>query len=184
MGIDKHEKKRVHGILSASYQKNNEAEKTLSKQGYKLDKQLSGNRSKVFVDSNGKAHVVHRGTQNLGDVWTDAMITAGLGKYTKRVKHSKKVYKQAQDKYKQKDVNTYGHSLGGYLAENSGNKTGKVTTFNKAASLSGKRVKNKNQHDIRTHNDVVSMFTKKHKGQTQLRGNRNILKSHSVDSLK
>lgn len=178
--IDKAEKARVHGIMSASYERNRDAEKRLAAQGYTLDKQLSGRRAKVFVDPNGKASVVYRGTQNAGDVLSDIALSVGLGKYTNRVKHSKKVYKQTQQKYGHHDVDTYGHSLGGYLAENVGNKSGQVTTFNKA-SIGSKP--GKNQIDIRTNTDLISMMTPKHKGLVEMKGSSNPLKSHSVDSL-
>jgi hypothetical protein len=175
------EKKRIHAILSSSYQDNKKASETLAKHGYTLDNSLSGQRAKVFTDQNGKAHVVYRGTQNGGDVLTDIALTLGQGKKTNRVKHSKKVYKQAQEKYGHQDVDTYGHSLGGYLAENSGNNKGKIVTFNKASI--GEKAK-PNQVDIRTKNDVVSMFTPKHKNLIEINGNKNVLKSHSVDVLK
>lgn len=179
--INQAEKAHLHGVLSASYQRNKDAEKTLSQQGYTLDRDLSGRRAKVFHDQNGKAHVVYRGTQNVGDAVTDLAFGMGLGKYTSRAKHSKKVYKQAQEKYGHKDVSTYGHSLGGYLAETSASKNANVTTFNKAAK--GDKVRNPNQVDVRTKHDVVSAMTPTHKGSVQIKGSKDPLKAHALDAL-
>lgn len=174
------DKKRLHTILKSSYQDNKNAEVSLKEKGYTLDKELSGQRAKVFTDPHGRPHVVYRGTQNKHDVMTDVALMLSLGKYTSRVKHTKKVHKQVEKKYGQ-PVNTYGHSLGGYLAENAGAK-GEVVTFNKASA--GDKKKNLNQFDVRTHNDVVSLMTPKGgTRQLTIKGAFNPLTSHSVDSL-
>ena len=127
--------------LDSSYQTNDDARKVLASQGLKLDTSLSGQRAKVYVDDQGLATVAYRGTNNKKDVITDGLIMAGLGRYTNRVKHSKKVMKEAQNKYGD-NTRAVGHSLGGYLAENSGAK-GRVTTYNKLAT--GRNTHNKKQ---------------------------------------
>ena len=167
--------------LDASYKDNETAKSMLSKQGFSLDEQLSGKRAKVFLDAKGQPTVSFRGTKTKKDMVTDALIMAGLGKYTKRVKHSKKVIKEVEAKYKQPS-GAIGHSLGGYLAENSGAK-GKIVTYNKAAT--GRNKHNKNQTDIRTNKDLVSILTKK-KGNNVTLGSKswNPLTAHSTKSLK
>ena len=167
--------------LDASYQDNNQAKRTLAKQGFTLDEQLSGQRAKVFVDPSGKPVVSYRGTSNKKDVITDALIMAGLGKHTKRVKHSKKVMREVEKKYNQ-PAGAIGHSLGGYLAENSGAK-GKIVTYNKAAT--GRKIKNKNQTDIKTNKDLVSILTRKKKNNVTLKSKSwNPFTAHSTKSLK
>lgn len=167
--------------LDASYQDNDTAKKTLSKQGLKLDEQLSGKRAKVFVNAEGKPTVSFRGTNNKRDIITDALIMGGLGKYTNRVKHSKKVIKEVENKYNQPS-GAIGHSLGGYLAENSGAK-GNITTYNKLAT--GMNKKNKKQTDIRTNKDIASILTRKSRNNVELRSkSNNPFISHSTKSLK
>jgi hypothetical protein len=167
--------------LDASYQTNAEAKKTLSKQGFKMDEELSGKRAKVFVNGEGKPIVSFTGTHNRHDVITDAMVMAGLGKFTKRLKHSKKVIRDVKNKYGT-GPQAIGHSLGGYLAENSGAKD--VVTYNKLA-LPFTQQKNKRQTDIRTNKDLVSVLTKSKRNNVTLNSKSwNPFVSHSTKSLK
>lgn len=168
-------------ILKSSYQSNRDAEKELAQKGFTLDKELSGQRAKVFTSPSGKPHIVYRGTQNRHDVLTDAALALRMGRFTNRAKHTQMVNKQVEKKYG-RPAAAYGHSLGGWLAENSGAKGG-VVTFNKASN--GSKVHNKNQVDVRTHNDPVSMLTPKGgTHQIQIRGKKNLLKTHSYESLR
>jgi hypothetical protein len=168
--------------INASYKKNDEAKQILAEQGFSLDDQLSGQRAKVFLNPEGKPVVAFRGTKNKHDMVTDALIMAGLGKYTKRVKHSKKVMKEVEAKYN-KPATAIGHSLGSYLAENSGNH-GKIITYNKLA-LPYTQPNNKNQVDIRTSNDLASIMTRPRKGNITLKSKSwNPFTSHSTKSLK
>ena len=167
--------------LDASYQTNEKAKKTLSDQGFVMDEQLSGKRAKVFLDGKGKPVVSFTGTHNRHDVITDAMIMAGLGKFTKRLKHSKKVIKDVKNKYGQ-GPQAIGHSLGGYLAENSGAKD--VVTYNKLALPFTQR-KNPFQTDIRTNKDLVSVLTKSKRNNVTLNSKSwDPFVSHSTKSLK
>lgn len=171
---------QLHSALKSTYQDNKTADKMLKKQGYTLDKQLSGKRAKVFVDENGQAYVAHKGTQSIQDVFTD--IGYAFGKRgSKRLDHAKKVRKQAEEKYGV--VNSLGHSLGGHLAERSGNTQGKVITYNKASN--GYKQNNPNQIDIRQSLDIpVSFLTPKNKNNVTLRSKSlNPLKEHKTDSL-
>ena len=144
-------------VLSSTYKDNKTAQKDLKGKGFTLDKDLSGKRAKVFVDDKtGQAYVAHRGTNSIQDVFTDAGLLFGI-KDGKRIRHAKQVRQQAQEKYG--SINSLGHSLGGYLAENSGNKNGTVITYNKASI--GEVKENPNQFDIRTQRDLVSILTPK-----------------------
>ena len=167
--------------LKSTYQDNNKAEKELKAKGYTLDKSLSGQRAKVFVDDEtGQAYVAHRGTKGAQDYITDAKLMMGI-KDSKRLKHAQHVRQQAENKYG--SVDSIGHSLGGYVAENSGNKKGKVITFNKASI--GDKNRNSNQTDIRTSNDIISFLTPKHKNNITLKiKTNNPLKEHPTKVLK
>ena len=171
-------------VLKASYEPNKKAKKTLAKSGFELDKKLSGQRAKVFTDRVGRGNVSFRGTNNLHDVATDLSIGVGLLPITKRFKHTKKVMRQAQQKYG--DVNTMSHSLGGILSERSGAR-GNIITYNKASlgDKSSKRKKGR-QTDIRTKGDIVSVLTPAHSSNITLENNKPhyILKMHGLGHLK
>mgnify|MGYP003640566415 CR=1 FL=1 len=165
--------------IQASYQTNNDAKETLKKQGFKLDESLSGQRAKVYTNEQGKPHIAFRGTNNKSDVVTD--IKSFLGIKNKRLEHSKKVAKDVEKKYG-RPATAIGHSLGGFLAENSG-VHGEVVTYNKLAT--GRTKKNDKQTDIRTKNDLASILTQKKKKNVTLKSKSvNPLVSHSTKSLK
>jgi hypothetical protein len=149
--------KEAKKFFSTSYlSQKNAAKKHENTHTY--DYNLSNMDSKVFVDKvTGKPTIVHRGTQNLRDVGTDLAIGLGLGKYTKRVKDAKRLTKKVENKYGQ-SANAVGHSLGGYLAENS-DAHGNITTLNKAVGIAdiGTKKNSKRQIDIHVKNDLIGL---------------------------
>lgn len=173
-------------ILEASYQPNREAKETLEKEGYKLDTDLSTRENKVFIDAEGKPSIAFRGTVSKKDVFSDVLLGLGLSHLDPRQKQSTNLVKMVEEKYK-KAPDVYGHSLGGALAEKSGT-SGKITTFNKgvAPSLSQIfRTTPSNQEDIRTKNDLVSMFGMFQGGKKKtLEGDKDLLKTHSIRQLR
>jgi len=178
----------IKPILDASYQPKKLAAKTLAKQGYKLDKKLSTNESKVFIDGEGNPNIAFRGSKTVKDfLFSDALVGLGGSRYDPRFTEAKALTKRVEAKYG-KPADVFGHSLGGTLAEASG-ASGKITTFNKGVGYGdiGKSIP-KNQTDIRTRNDVVSALalTQKHDGdlvnlKTSLL--QNPVKAHSLDNL-
>lgn len=161
------EKDNVKTLMKASYQSAKDARNTLRDAGYTLDQQLSNINTKVFTDQMGKPHITFRGSVRATD-WLrdDPLIALGLGKYAPRVKDAQRVTKLVESKYGQK-ADVFGNSLGGALAERSG-AGGKIVTHNKAVALTdiGKTI-GKNQIDIRSIQDPVSVLslTQKHKGR-------------------
>jgi hypothetical protein len=143
-------------LLKVSYKKDKKLKSSLDKD-YNYDQELSNSNTKVWVDKEtGKPVIVHRGTKTIGDLGTDILVGLGLGKYSSRVKQVKKTTKKVEEKYKQA-ADTVGHSLGGYLAENSGSH-GDVITYNKANMLIPKPKRTKeNQLDIYTEGDIVGL---------------------------
>jgi hypothetical protein len=178
----KHHTSNVKKFLNNSYS----AKHKTKIGGYTIDKHLSGKRAQVYKDSSGKAVVVHRGTQGIHDMITDAKASLGFSN-NKRFKHAKKIQRQAEAKYGSSNTTTMGHSLGGLLAERSANKKSKVVTLNKAG-LPGDRNKKikSNQIDIRTSGDLVSHLTRNQKGGKKITiksTTKNPLKEHTTNVL-
>ena len=161
------EKDNVKTLLKASYQSAKDARNTLRDAGYTLDQQLSNINTKVFTDQMGKPHITFRGSVRAIDwIRDDPLIAMGYGKFAPRVQEAQRITKQVEAKYGQ-PASVFGNSLGGALAEKSGAR-GKIVTHNKAMSISdiGKTIP-KNQIDIRSLQDPVSVLalTQKHKGR-------------------
>jgi hypothetical protein len=172
-----HELKKV---LNSSY----EANPTDATRNLKVDKELSGKRTKVFHDADtGQTVVAHRGTASIQDVGTDLGLAVGFR--GKRFAHAKKVQKQAEKKYGTTQLDTVGHSLGGIVAEEVGKN---VITFNKAV-VDPTRRNLKNQTDVKTSDDPVSVLNrfssnKAHVIPSQKFNPLNPFKEHTVTTLK
>jgi hypothetical protein len=149
---------KLNSLLKASYKNNDEAGKIADKNGYKIDRELSTNQHKVFVDGRGNPNVIYRGTQTVNDVLTDGALAFGMIKNTTRFDQSKKLMDNVKSKYQNKYITTAGHSLGGSLAESVGGD--KVVTVNKGAGIDNLLKKRKsNQTDIRAGGDLVSALS-------------------------
>jgi hypothetical protein len=175
-----HELKKV---LNSSY----EANPTDATRNLKVDKELSGKRTKVFHDADtGQTVVAHRGTASIQDVGTDIGLAVGFR--GKRFAHAKKVQKQAEKKYGTEKLDTVGHSLGGIVAEEVGGNSKNVITFNKAV-VNPNRRNLKNQTDVKTSADPVSVLNrfssnKAHVIPSQKFNPLNPFKEHTVTTLK
>jgi hypothetical protein len=154
---------------------------------FKVDKDLSGKRTKIFHNSKtGQTVVAHRGTASIQDVGTDLGLAVGFR--GKRFKHAKKVQKQAEDKYGTENLDTVGHSLAGVIAEEVGKNSRNVITMNKAV-VNPTRRNLKNQTDIKTSNDPVSALNrfsnnKAHVIPSQKFNPLKPFKEHTVTTLK
>ncbi len=164
---------------------------------WKRDMELSSDTAHVY--SNGqRAVVAHRGTEGTLDDWGNNLKYATTGevgyKQTDRFKESKDVQKSAEDKYGADNVTTIGHSQGGLLAELLGKNSREIITVNKATSPFSDNTGGKNQYDIRSECDKVSMFRdpfkKQRKNDTVIKGKKNFLgqckdsvAEHSYDIL-
>ena len=71
------------------------------------------------------------------------------------------MYRKGRRKYGQNNISTIGHSQGGLLAELLGKNSHEIITVNKATSPFSDNSGGKNQHDIRSDCDKVSMFKTK-----------------------
>jgi hypothetical protein len=173
-------------LLEASYSGIEEVE------GFSIDKSISSKTSKVYVHPSGQVVVAHKGTSGVLD-WGNNISYALLGdtgyKLTPRFKEAKKVQQNAEKKYGEKNVTTIGHSQGAYQAQLLGEKSREIITLNKATrpqELIHGSSKKKNQYDVRSSGDLVSLF----RNPLQLKNDKTInelgnpLKSHSTNVLK
>eukprot|EP01040_Poterioochromonas_malhamensis_P000306 gene306-323_t len=128
--------------------------------GYELDPELSGNRVQVYHNPQTNHTVVnHRGTQGVQDWMTDFRLALLNDKSSKRFKYSKQQQQLAEQKYKDADITTIGHSLGAKVAEDANKNKHEQITLNGATTAFdiGKKVPD-NQVNIRTTLDPVSVL--------------------------
>jgi hypothetical protein len=174
-------------LVKASYQSQRDA-KILLGDRYSPDTALSSMNTKVFVDNKTKKPVIlHRGTVTAGDVFNDGLLAVGLGRFSGRNKQAKRLTKKVEAKYNA-PATAIGHSLGGWLAERSGNK-GDTLTYNKAVGLGdiGTKKNSNRQFDVRTKGDIVSGlgFTQSANKETLDNKNffKNALTAHGSENL-
>lgn len=177
----------LKSFLSGSYKPSKQQQHNID--GYIRDNTLSGKRATVYHNPNTNETIVtHKGTQSIQDWGTNLLSSVGMAGNTTRMKHAKKIQKQAEDKYGRDNVITTGHSLGAKLAETVGQNSKEVITYNKPTTLEniGKKIANK-QTDIRTHNDPVSLLHGYQRNTKNIHtidsGTYNPLIAHNTDQL-
>jgi hypothetical protein len=141
-------------LFQASYDNPLEAEKRLSKYGYKYQSDLSSPESKVFLDPQDNPVILHRGTHRAADVGTDVKSVL-FGQEGRRTREARELTTKVKQKYN-KPVKAVGTSLGGFLAEQSG--ADEVLTYNKAVRPTDIfKQRKSSQTDIRTNKDIISL---------------------------
>jgi len=157
---------------------------------YEIDKELSGQRAKVYKKKGtNEAVIVHRGTKGLIDVANDVKLALGMDiSKSKRVQYAKNIQQKAEQKYGSQNVSTVGHSLGSQISSQVGQNSKEIINLNKAVVPQdlGKSISNK-EINIRSQGDVISSllpFTK-NKGKVITINNttRNPLTEHSTNIL-
>lgn len=172
----------LHRLLKASYAKD-----TSNVGDYVADHELSSPNTRVYLHrQTKKPYIVHRGSKTLGDWAQNGLIAAGLGRLAPRVRNARKITEQTEAKYGA-PASAFGHSLGGYLAENSG-ASGEVQTYNKYVPGGDIRKQLKpNQTDYHTSHDVVSALARTQHGANRVLidggKSKGIRGAHSVDRL-
>ena len=149
---------------------------------------LSTNDTKVYYDPLKKQPIiVHRGTTNsLNDYISDGLIAIGAGKLSPRYWTARRMTHKVEKKYGKKAAQ-YGHSLGGWLAENAASKNAQVYTYNKHALGYAGVTTNPNQVDVRTRKDIVSFPSLFRPGSDRIievpTKETNPITAHYLDSL-
>lgn len=141
-------------IFQASYDNPLDAEKRLSKYGYKFQSELSSPESKVFLTEKDEPIILHRGTHRAED-WGTNVKSVLFGQEGRRTKQSREITKKVREKYG-KPVTAYGTSLGGALAEQSG--ADNVVTYNTAIRTPDIfKPRKSTTTSIRTDKDIISL---------------------------
>lgn len=151
--------------------------------------QYSDLRTAIYKNKNTNEIVVsNRGTYDLKDVGTD--IKAFLDNKDNRLKSYKNLISRIKNDYPNSYIISIGHSLGGLVARQDPS-VDEILTFNKPTMLREMfRKQPKNQYEVRSTNDPVSILSK-YKLYRRNRGNNitfdsqtnNPLKAHSLSSL-
>lgn len=177
----------VSQFVEESYKKPKEASKQIGE--YKLDKDLSTRKAKVYHDpKTNKTIVANRGTTGTLSDWTNNLrygtdLATGniFNLYNKsdRMKQAEKVQKEAIKKYGKVDTNI-GHSQSGIITRelNKQGLTNEVININPASFFEKPK---KNEKTYRSKYDPVSIFSR---GAKTLKGPINPLKAHSSSFLK
>jgi predicted esterase YcpF (UPF0227 family) len=176
--------KSLQSLLDASYKKKEEAPSQVN--GYNYDRDLSTDKTKVYVHPESKHTVVaHRGTNGISDWGNNAVyaLTGRAGyKTTNRYKDAKKVHEAAEQKYGKENISSIGHSQGGLLARMLGSNNKEVIAFNPAYHPFGgssEKIK-ENEHIIRHPNDIISIGLARNKAVQQI---KNPIKSKSRSDI-
>jgi hypothetical protein len=174
-------------MLEASYKTPEEAEDIGKVYGLVFDNDLSNENTYVYYDMETRFPLItHRGSTTLLD-WTvsDVLILTGLQHIVMpRVSIAREIVRKTEEKYR-KASDGYGHSLGGFVAEQAGHK-GFILTYNKAAGFGDirKKIRNPKQIDYRNQLDIVSLLSETQETQIKyIENKQGILSSHSLDIL-
>ena len=150
---------KIRDLIQASYSRNTPAKEIGNKYGMRLDSSLSNAEQKVYVDRRNRPTIAYTGSRKVGDWMTNALLATGLQGLSSRFRGAKDLAEKVRAKYN-KPLTIIGHSLGGSLAEYAGGKGDKIVTLDKGVGLSGiGKTIGKNQTDIRTSNDPVSVLS-------------------------
>jgi hypothetical protein len=170
--------KDLSTLLKETYRKGKGANEDVG--DYKIDKELSTGRAKVYYNpTSGKTVVAHRGSTNLQDWKENLNYALGIERKGKAYKKSKAVQEAAEKKYGVNNLETIGHSKGALHAERLGQK-GLVQTLNKPVNIRDMgRVVGKNQIDYKSSRDPVSILRRFQKGESA-----NVIKSKTFNPLK
>jgi hypothetical protein len=183
---------KIRDLIQASYSRNTPAKEIGNKYGMRLDSSLSNAEHKVYVDRKNRPTVAFTGSRKVGDWGTNLLLGLGLEKYSTRFRDSKKLMEDVRKKYSA-PATILGHSLAASITEYVGGKKDKLITVDKGVGLSGiGKTIPKNQTDIRTSNDPVSLLsnTQKNLGKKIVikdKKNFNFLDAHNykyLDKLK
>lgn len=128
---------------------------------FKIDPELSTNRSKVYVNPSGKVVIANQGSKGVKD-WAinNPMLLLGQYKKTQRYKDIKDTQKKANAKYGKSNIEVVTHSQSGQaarqLAKEGLTAPNQSTTLNPA--IIGRKPKGVKVY--RSSGDIVSAFTK------------------------
>ena len=154
-------------FLEASYKPQQEASAQLAKKGFTYDEESSTMERKIFIDKEGNPYIAYRGSTRASD-WLGNLYSGITGttdpKMRKQLEETGTILKK---KYAGKEPTFYGHSRGGLTSEKAGEKYGgKVYTYNKAVIEPFKKIR-KEQTDIRTTSDIISLPSAFQRGGTK-----------------
>lgn len=148
--------KTLKGMIINGYDDN----KKETIDGYKIDKDLSGDRVQVYYNpSLNHAVINHRGTKGFKDIITDINMTLFNNKSSKRFEHSKDITNKAKEKYLEAQFSHIGHSLGAELAHQANKDNDEMIKYNGVVlPYDFFRKQNKKEHRIRTEIDPISLL--------------------------
>jgi len=170
--------KETNQFVSASYAKKKDAQKVGD---YKLDKELSTKKNKVYVNPKTKKVVVaNAGTSSSSDWLNNVGLVTGTSKSTQRYKDVEKTQKKAIKKYGKENITNVGHSQSGSHVNEMAKKglVKDAVVVNPALTKADKHVQ-----VVRSSGDVVSALSSGKRKKTIKSESFNPLTEHSADIL-
>jgi hypothetical protein len=148
----------LYDLLNQSYIEKDGRSKHIG--DYIYDNELSNDESMVYHNPNeNKLLIGFRGTNNLDDLQTDALLAVGQLRSTDRYKRSNNTYREAKNKYKGSKTTLIGHSMGSSLSSAIGDDDDLIISLNKGTTIFGNSTKTKkNEKSYKVDNDLVNNF--------------------------
>lgn len=180
--------KHLKSLLNQSYKSKKNDDPEIDNK-FKLDNDLSTDKTKVYTTDDNQIVIANRGTSDFRDVISDIKLAFGFK--DKRFKEAKEVLEKVKSKYQGIPITTIGHSLGARVAEELGDdeQIKEVITLNKPTTpldLFKKNKKTDKQYDIRTKKDLVSIlapFQPDNKDINIPSETNDLYKEHKIDVL-
>jgi hypothetical protein len=185
----------LYNVLNSSYG-NKKSIGKLKNDGYEMDSMLSNHNNQVWTNKEKKKLLFSvKGTnpRSLKDIGTDIYLAVGKLDKTDRYKESKRILKDARNKYQGYNTTNVGHSLGGSIVSKLSKPNEKVYAYNEGvAPFQPTRSRNGNHQHIRSQIDPVSALGSNSKNMKTILNVHNptgvlpldLFKSHNLESLK
>jgi hypothetical protein len=159
---------KIQKLTQSAYKKNKDLKDF---KNYKLDRSLSTNEVKVWVNANKQEVVVsNRGSQyTLKDWLNNAAYVVGNYKNTQRYNNAKEIQMKVKAKYPNYKITNLGHSQGAVITRqlNKEGLTDEVINTNPATLYADRKNKD-NEYTLRSKGDIISMFHSKDKNTIEI----------------
>ena len=158
---------KVKKLSQSSYMSNQDIKNL---KNYKLDRSLSTNESKVWINPRKQEiFVANRGSQGMRDWLNNLSYVVGQYDNTQRYSRARDIQMKVKTKYPNFKITNIGHSQSGAITRqlNKESLTDEIININPATLYNDSKNK-ENEYTIRSKGDIVSMFHQPNKNTIQV----------------